>query len=337
VNNDWAFLPMRSSNDLLGDPDALRARLDEDSYLYFQGVLDPDKLLALRREMLTVLADHGWVLGGDLLMDAVVGGAAFHEDQEEFLDVYGDVQRLQAFHTFAHDDRLTDLMRQVVGPTAFPHSDRPPRWPVRGVHRTRTTPTTRVTGSAAWIPVGDCPRELSPSPPRLTRGPDRWRSTAGWASAGRPRPEMLEGSTGHGFAIGDVLVFPSLTVHAAQQIPSSTCGCRSTSGSSPRGRPDPDRLTALPATDLGGDLRGWTSDGPVYWRTRLLVVPFETFPSRRGWATGFRAPCETGDRRDGGLPGLAGVTSKPAGTERRHARVASSCGTGRRPQTTPGT
>ena len=59
MNNDWAFLPMRSSNDLLGDPDALRARLDEDSYLYFQGVLDPDKLLALRREMLTVLADHG--------------------------------------------------------------------------------------------------------------------------------------------------------------------------------------------------------------------------------------------------------------------------------------
>src|SRR5690349_20346249 len=30
MNHEWLFLPMRASNDLLGDPDALQARMAED-------------------------------------------------------------------------------------------------------------------------------------------------------------------------------------------------------------------------------------------------------------------------------------------------------------------
>ena len=38
MNHEWLFLPMRSSNDLLSDPAGLKARLEEDSYLYFSRV-----------------------------------------------------------------------------------------------------------------------------------------------------------------------------------------------------------------------------------------------------------------------------------------------------------
>ena len=55
MNHEWLFLPMRASNDLLGDPAALRARLDEDSYLYFSQVLDCEKIMNLRRAILGVL------------------------------------------------------------------------------------------------------------------------------------------------------------------------------------------------------------------------------------------------------------------------------------------
>src|SRR5437660_647625 len=55
MNNYWAFLPMRASNELLGDRAALNERFYEDSYLYFQDVLDRHKLTSLRKSMLTVL------------------------------------------------------------------------------------------------------------------------------------------------------------------------------------------------------------------------------------------------------------------------------------------
>src|SRR5262245_20785819 len=69
MNNEWAILAMRASNDLLGDVDALRERMNEDSYLYFQGILDRERVLGLRREILEVLAKQGWVVEGDFLME----------------------------------------------------------------------------------------------------------------------------------------------------------------------------------------------------------------------------------------------------------------------------
>ena len=61
MNYDWAFLPMEISNDLLHDEARLRARFDEDGYLYFSQVLDPDKIRQLRRRMLQVLDECGWI------------------------------------------------------------------------------------------------------------------------------------------------------------------------------------------------------------------------------------------------------------------------------------
>src|SRR5690606_23123984 len=59
VNNEWALLPMRSSNDLLGDAAGLRGRLEEDSYLYFEQVIDPARIAALRDDILDVLLEAG--------------------------------------------------------------------------------------------------------------------------------------------------------------------------------------------------------------------------------------------------------------------------------------
>jgi hypothetical protein len=121
VNNYWAFLPMRESNDLLGDPAALRDRFDEDSYLLFRKVLDPDRITTLRRRILLTLADHEWVRRKPFLMRGVATAAPAREGEEDFFRVYDAVQKLEEFHTLAHDDALTDIMRQVVGDTAFPH------------------------------------------------------------------------------------------------------------------------------------------------------------------------------------------------------------------------
>lgn len=296
MNNDWAFLPMRSSNDLLGDPAALRARLDEDSYLYFQGVLDPERLRHLRREMLGVLADRGWIAGGDALMNAMVVGAAYHEDQDEFLDVYGQIQRLEAFHAFAHDEDLLGVMRQVVGETAFPHPLKISRIAFPAHYEVSTPPHQDYPNNqgsadltAAWVPVGDCPRELGAL--AILRGSHRYglRPLAIHRGAGKRQavldPEMVERLhwVTTDFAIGDVLLFPSLTVHAALHN-ATEFNLRVSVDF--RYQPEGAALTPIclephfQRQTWDEIYAGWSStDLQYYWRDLdFETVPFETFP-----------------------------------------------------------
>src|SRR5687768_7143962 len=121
MNNYWAFAPMTDSSDLCDDADALRERMDEDGYLYVRGLLDPDRVMAVRGEILAILAEHGWIAGGKRLERARAVGTPWREGDDEYFDVYDELQKLESFHTLAHDDRLLGVMRAVVAETAFPH------------------------------------------------------------------------------------------------------------------------------------------------------------------------------------------------------------------------
>jgi len=58
---------LRSSNDARDEVAELLQRLDEDGSLYFRRLLDPDRLLNLRREMLTVMQAGGCIVEGATL------------------------------------------------------------------------------------------------------------------------------------------------------------------------------------------------------------------------------------------------------------------------------
>jgi ectoine hydroxylase-related dioxygenase (phytanoyl-CoA dioxygenase family) len=228
MNHEWLFLKMRSSNDLLGDPAALAARLDEDSYLYFEQVLDPAKIRALRQAMLEVLAGHGWVKGFLSLRDGLAVCRPLHEGMADYAPTYDAIQRLEAFHTLAHDENLLAIMSQVVGPSAFPHPLKICRLGFPEHYEATTPPhqdypnnqgTKNLT--AAWIPVGDVPMDLGGV--AILRGSHRWGvlPLAGHMGPGRRQAklpaEMLEQLrwVTTDYACGDVLLFPSQTVHAA--------------------------------------------------------------------------------------------------------------------------
>lgn len=298
MNNEWAFLPMRDSNDLLGDPEALRARLHEDSYLLLRGVLDPERILALRRDILEVLAGHGWIFGEGLLMDAVTSGRPYHEDQEEFLTAYNDVQRLESFHTMAHDERLVGILRQVVGDTAFPHPLKIARLGFPAHYEVSTPPHQDFPNNqgtpdllASWIPVGDCPRDLGAL--AVLRGSHRYgmlplavHGGAGKRQAIVPT-EMLEALhwVTTDFSIGDVLLFPAMTVHAALHN-ATEFNLRVSVDF--RWQPEGAPLTEITLhphfqrLDWDEVYAGWSStEHQYYWRDLSYeVVPFETFPVR---------------------------------------------------------
>jgi len=67
-----AFGFIRSSNDLLDQPELLRARLEEDGYLYIQQYFDPQLILAARRSIFSRLAAEGHLDTSHDLMEGVV-------------------------------------------------------------------------------------------------------------------------------------------------------------------------------------------------------------------------------------------------------------------------
>jgi ectoine hydroxylase-related dioxygenase (phytanoyl-CoA dioxygenase family) len=228
MNHEWLFLKMRSSNDLLGDPAALRERLAEDSYLYFRQVLDPEKVRALRQEMLELLARNGWIKGFLSLQAGQAVCRPVHESMAEYAPTYDAIQRLEAFHSFAHDPDLLAIMREVVGESAFPHPLKICRLGFPEHYEASTPPhqdfpnnqgTESLT--AAWIPVGDVPMDLGGV--AILRGSHRWGLLPLAAHMGPGRRQskvpqrMLEELrwVTTDYACGDVLLFPSLTVHAA--------------------------------------------------------------------------------------------------------------------------
>src|SRR5688500_15924341 len=121
MNNYWAFAPMDTANELLGDSEALRGRMEEDGYLLIRGLIDPDRLAGVRQEIQEILARHGWIAGGERLDERAPLTPPFREADEGFLEVYDEVQKLESFHSLAHDDELTAVMRSLQGETSFPH------------------------------------------------------------------------------------------------------------------------------------------------------------------------------------------------------------------------
>jgi hypothetical protein len=64
---------MRDSNALLGDPAALRERMQEDGYLLMRGLIDRDKVLAAREEILQYMAEREGLEPGSRPLDGVMG------------------------------------------------------------------------------------------------------------------------------------------------------------------------------------------------------------------------------------------------------------------------
>jgi ectoine hydroxylase-related dioxygenase (phytanoyl-CoA dioxygenase family) len=228
MNNDWAFADMTASNDLLSDNDALRARLEDEGYLYFKELIDRERILALRGDILAILVNRGWVRGGERTDYAEAIGMPVREGDEEYFLTYDEVQKLESFHALAHDETLMSAMKQALGETAFPHPLKVARLVFPSEPDVSTPPhqdflnnqgTPSLT--AAWIPLGDCtmkqgtlailrgsqrygvlPLEFSLGPGnRQAVVPNEMRDRLTWVS--------------NDFSAGDVLLFGALTVHAS--------------------------------------------------------------------------------------------------------------------------
>ncbi len=218
---------LRVSNDAMLDGDELRRRLADEGYLFFKRLQDPDKMMELRREMLTVMQEGGWLLPDTDPMDGIADvSRVCTEGDEGYTDVYHKVYALESFHSSAHLPEIMDMIARIAGKPVLPHPQKIARlwFPQYTEH---TTPIhqdyVHFQGSfdtwTAWAPVGDCPAELGglaviPGSHKVNRVLDHHFSLgAGGLSV---ETEHMDGAWHTtDYEAGDTLIFEALMIHRA--------------------------------------------------------------------------------------------------------------------------
>ncbi len=224
------LLELRSSNDVEDDAQELQRRMEEDGYLFFRRLLDPQQLLSLRREMLTLMQAGGWLVQGTDPVDGIANSdARSTEGDAEYTDVYHQVYRLQAFHEIAHSPKVIDLLERVRQCPMIPQPQKVARlwFPKFTEH---TTPIhqdfVHFQGThdnlTCWSPVGDCPRELGGlavlhGSHKVARVLDHHFSLGAGSLHVDPGAHSELKNEWHttDYEMGDTLIFPALTVHKA--------------------------------------------------------------------------------------------------------------------------
>lgn len=225
-----ALVPfLRSSLD--DSAEVLRARMANEGYLFFPRLIPDESLLDVRRDILTLCSEAGWLNSEHKKEEGIAAsGVAYIEGQPEFMQVYNRLQHSEAFHALAHEPNLLDVLEQLFGEQPLPHARNIAR--IIFPQNVRfTTPSHQdyihIQGTeetyTAWIPLGECPKELGSL--AVLRGSHNLgilpvHKADGAGGLGIDTDSLPNEWTGGDFGIGDVILFHSLTVHKA--LPNST-------------------------------------------------------------------------------------------------------------------
>jgi ectoine hydroxylase-related dioxygenase (phytanoyl-CoA dioxygenase family) len=207
------------------DAAVLRERLERDGYLFVRGLVDRDRLLRVRREILELCREHGWLKPGSELMDGIYSGRPFPDDHTEYMPLYRKLINGDAFNACSIAPEIVQFYARLLGGAilahprniariSFPRNHGYTTQPHQDYFYIHGTPETYTT----WIPLSDCPRELgglAVLEGSHHRGFVPHESTIGAGGNG-----VRTGDTGlrwvsSDYRLGDLVLFHSYTVHAA--------------------------------------------------------------------------------------------------------------------------
>lgn len=212
------------SNDALNDPDEIRRRADRDGYLFFRGLLERERLLNVRRQILELCQKEGWLAEStELIRGVAAAGVKWVEPQPQFMKVYYEIMKLEDFHALAHSPVLLDLYRKLFGEDVLVHARNIAR--IIFPDNTKfTTPShqdwVHIQGTtetySAWIPLSDCPRELGGLSMLVgshKTGLIPHREAYGAGGIGIDTDHLPNLWASSDFRLGDFITFHSMTVH----------------------------------------------------------------------------------------------------------------------------
>jgi ectoine hydroxylase-related dioxygenase (phytanoyl-CoA dioxygenase family) len=208
------------------EPGALRDQMSSKGYVLVRGLLRQETVSAVLRDVTRVLSTAGWLLPDCDPRERMANrGAVCGDPDPAFKRVYQEVFNLESFHALPHRPALQNAMKMLVGGPILVHPKPIGRLIFPDCERlvTHAHQDYEFMGGdpeffTVWIPLHDCPIESGPL--KILEGSHRF----GVQSHEREDlhvPEIpAEAALGDGWVgglvnAGDVLIFHSLTVHAA--------------------------------------------------------------------------------------------------------------------------
>ncbi len=241
------FGELRESNDILEDAAAIRARMEEEGYLFFRRLIEPSVVLEARKEVLLKYATVGEIDGiNHPVMDAIQSDTSFI-DQVNLRAFTESVRTGLAYERVVLNERLFGFLSRLLGGEVRAYDFRWPRF-VRpgegcgfhydGPYMNRGTDKVFTT----WIPLGNVARHegalivLENSHKAQTlldtyAQQDADKEKISWLSTDPIRlQEELGGRwLSADFKAGDVLCFGMHLLHGALDNHSPVRRCRLTS------------------------------------------------------------------------------------------------------------
>jgi hypothetical protein len=192
--------------------------------LFFGCLLPREPVLEVRQRILEVCEQHGFLAPGSPPAEAVARPEVrWREGDAEYMAAYDDIQRLEAFHALALRPEILGVLRRLLGEEVLAHPRNIARvmFPRNNAYRTPAHQDfVHIQGTeetyTAWIPLGDCPRELGGLevlPGSHRRGVLPVHAAQGAGGLGVVTEGLGLEWAGGDFRCGDVLFFQSLCVH----------------------------------------------------------------------------------------------------------------------------
>jgi ectoine hydroxylase-related dioxygenase (phytanoyl-CoA dioxygenase family) len=202
---------------------SLKDEMSSQGYLLIRGLLPVDDINRLLGKITQIIYSAGWLLPDHNPMERMVNaGAACGDPDRSFKLTYQQVFNLESFHSLAHHPDLQQVMSMLVGSQIlihpkpisrliFPNCDRL----VIHAHQDHEAIAGDSESFTAWMPLHDCPVEMGPL--RVMEASHHYGLQSTDPLTGCVLTEMALGGDWVGGQInaGDVLIFHSLTVHAA--------------------------------------------------------------------------------------------------------------------------
>jgi ectoine hydroxylase-related dioxygenase (phytanoyl-CoA dioxygenase family) len=206
--------------------DSLQEEIRSRGYALVRGVIPQEAVGAVLGDVTRVLSDAGWLRSGyDPMERAAFTEAACGDPDPNFKRVYQQVFNLESFHALPHYSSLRKVMQMLageyllvhpkpIGRLIFPNCERL----VTHAHQDYEFMGGDPEFYTAWIPLHDCPVEVGPL--RILEGSHR-HGIQLHERENLHVPEIPTASAigdewvGGNVNAGDVLIFHSLTVHAA--------------------------------------------------------------------------------------------------------------------------
>jgi hypothetical protein len=207
-------------------PFSLQEEINSRGYTLIRGLIPRSDIENVLGGITRILSDAGWLLPGhDPLEHIADSTAACGDPDPSFKRTYQEVFNLESFHALPHHPALKGVMNMLVGEQVLVHPKPIGRLIFPNCHSLMVHAHQDyrfMSGDpecfTVWIPLHDCPTDLGPL--QILEGSHRF-GFINHEEENLHVPEisvaaLTEGDwVGGQINAGDVLIFHSLTVHAA--------------------------------------------------------------------------------------------------------------------------